>query len=230
MTHVPIKCWPAHERPRERLLKDGATGLSDAELLALVLGSGQRGLSAVDTARRALAAFGDLGSLLAADVRAHRHVRSGFGPARVALLKATHELAKRALSNALQRGESFDQPAALAQFFKLSLAQRAVEVFAVIALDSRLRKLGYIELFQGTLDRTQVHVAEVVRFALAQRASNIVVAHNHPSGSREASRDDVELTKRLQQALALVDVRLVDHYIVADGEPVSMQRTGHFSW
>lgn len=222
MTYSSIKQWPAAERPRERLLANGAAHLSDAELLALLLGSGQQGISAVDMARRALASFGDLNALMKADLKSHRNKRSGFGPARFALLQAAHELARRALAHTLERGVEMSNPQTVGEFFKISLQRSPTEVFALMALDLRLRKIAYAELFQGTIDRASVYCAEVVRFALKHHAYALVIAHNHPSGVAEPSSSDVQLTLRLRDALALVDVRLLDHWIIGDSEPTSM--------
>jgi len=226
MTHFSIKQWPQSERPRERLLAQGAQRLSDAELLAIILGSGQRGCSAVDQARRALAAFGGLKSLMHANLAAHKSHKSGFGPARFAALQAAQELARRLLGSAIERGTELNTPQALGDFFKLSLAQSPTEVFAVLALDLKLRKIAYAELFQGTIDRAPVYTGEVVRFALKHHAYAIVLAHNHPSGVAEPSACDVKMTLRLRDALALVDVRLIDHFIVGDSVPTSLVQRG----
>lgn len=208
------------------MLAQGAAALSDAELLGILLGSGQPGKNAVDLARRALLEFGSLHSLLDADLSAHKRLRSGFGPARYAALKAATELTRRALGTQLNSREEMSSPLALAQFFELSLRSAKLEVFAAVALDTHLRQLAYAELFHGTTDRSAVYVGEVVRFALKHRAISLAVAHNHPSGIAEPSPSDVKLTMRLRDALALVDVRLIDHFIVGNGTPTSFAQRG----
>lgn len=220
-----IRDWPADERPREKLLARGARALSDAELLAIFLGSGLRGQDAVTTARDLLRGHGPLRRLLD---RAPAELARlpGLGPARACKLAAALELAGRHLAAGLERGEALTDPASAGRYFAQRLRGLAQEVFAVLFLDTRHRALAFEELFRGTLDGTEVHPREVVRRALAHNAAAVIVGHNHPSGNPEPSAADRGVTHRLREALALVDVRLLDHFIVGDGPPVSMAARG----
>ena len=220
-----IRDWPAGERPREKLLARGAAALSDAELLAIFLGSGLRGQDAVATARQLLAAHGPLRTLLERDAPALARL-PGLGPARASRLAAALELCARVLAAGLQRGEAMTDPAAAGRYFAQRLRARPHEVFAALFLDSRHRALAFEELFTGTIDGAEVHPREVVRRALAHNAAAVIVGHNHPSGSSEPSAADRAVTARLKQSLALVDVRLLDHFVVGDGAPASMAARG----
>lgn len=220
-----IRDWPAGERPREKLLARGAAALSDAELLAIFLGSGLRGQDAVATARQLLAAHGPLRTLLERDAPALARL-PGLGPARASRLAAALELRARVLAAGLQRGEAMTDPAAAGRYFAQRLRARPHEVFAALFLDSRHRALAFEELFTGTIDGAEVHPREVVRRALAHNAAAVIVGHNHPSGSSEPSAADRAVTARLKQSLALVDVRLLDHFVVGDGAPASMAARG----
>ncbi|TWI13631.1 RadC family protein [Aerolutibacter ruishenii] len=220
-----IRDWPAAERPREKLLARGAGALSDAELLAIFLGSGLRGRDAVATARDLLAAHGPLRPLLERSPNALAKL-PGLGPARACALAAALELGHRHLCAELQRGETMTDPQAAGRYFAQRLRGRPHEVFAVLFLDTRHRALGFEELFQGTLDGAEVHPRVVVQRALALNAAAVIVGHNHPSGNPEPSAADRAVTARLKQALALVDLRLLDHFVIADGPPVSLAARG----
>ncbi len=220
-----IRDWPADERPREKLLARGAVALSDAELLAIFLGSGLRGQDAVTTARQLLATTGSLRGLLEGGPDTLSRL-PGLGPARASRLAAALELGNRVLAADLARGEAMADPAAAGRYFARRLRGVAHEVFAVLFLDTRHRALAFEELFRGTIDGAEVHPREVVRRTLAHNAAAVIVGHNHPSGSREPSAADRAVTAQLKQALALVDVRLLDHFVIGDGAPVSLAARG----
>ncbi|MCD9007812.1 DNA repair protein RadC [Luteimonas sp. XNQY3] len=217
--------WPAGERPREKLLGHGAAALSDAELLAIFLGSGLRGQDAVATARHLLAAHGPLRTLIERGA-AGLAALPGLGPARACALTAALELGNRVLAADLARGEAMTDPGAAGRYFSQRLRGFAHEVFAVLFLDSKHRALAFEELFRGTIDGAEVHPREVVRRALAHNAAAVIVGHNHPSGSREPSVADHAVTAQLKHALSLVDVRLLDHFVVGDGAAVSLAARG----
>lgn len=220
-----IRDWPAGERPREKLLLRGAGALSDAELIALFLGSGVRGQDAVGTARELLTLHGPLRELLerGANGLAELH---GIGPARACKLAAALELGQRVLAADLERGAVLTDPASAGRYFAQRLRGLPHEVFAVMFLDTRHRTIAFEEMFRGTLDGAEVHPREVVRRALAHNAAAVIVGHNHPSGNPEPSAADRAVTVRLKQALALVDLRLLDHFVIGDGAPVSMAARG----
>ncbi len=220
-----ISDWPAEERPREKLLKLGAASLSNAELLAVLIGHGQPGMTAVDLARSALVSFGGLRKLLdatPASIGSH----PGWGPARVARLLATVELSRRHLGEEIHRSDKLRSPSDTRNFLRSRLRNYDHEVFAVLFLDNQHRVLAYEELFRGTLDSCTVHPREVVKRSLALRAGAVILAHNHPSGAAEPSNADRQITRRLQEALALVEVRTLDHLVIGDGEPVSFAERG----
>lgn len=220
-----IREWPAGERPREKLLARGAGALSDAELLAIFLGSGLRGCDAVATARALLAEHGPLRALLERPAAALARL-PGLGPARACALAGAIELGHRQLAADLARGEALADPQAAGRYFARRLRGHPCEVFAALFLDTRHRALGFEELFRGTVDGAEVHPREVARRALAHNAAALIVGHNHPSGSPEPSAADRAVTARLKQALALVDVRLLDHFVIGDGAPVSLAARG----
>jgi DNA repair protein RadC len=220
-----IRDWPAAERPREKLLARGVGALSDAELLAIFLGSGLRGRDAVSTARALLAAHGPLRALLERTPRALAQL-PGLGPARACALAAALELGGRHLAADLERGEALTDPGAAGRYFAQRLRHQPFEVFAALFLDTRHRALAFEELFRGTVDGAEVHPREVARRALALNAAAVIVGHNHPSGNPEPSAADRAVTARLKQALALVEIRLLDHFVVADGPPVSLAARG----
>ena len=220
-----IRDWPEGERPREKLLAHGATRLSDAELLAVFLGSGTRGLTAVDLGRRLLDASGNLRALLDQPPAALARL-AGVGPARAAVLSGALELGTRHLAQGLARGEALTDPARAGEYLARRLRALPHEVFACLFLDTRHRVIAFEELFRGTLDGAEVHPREVVQRCLAHNAAAVRLGHNHPSGSAEPSTADRAVTSRLKQALALVDVRLLDHFVIGDGAPCSMARLG----
>ena len=214
-----ISDWPAGERPRERLLALGPAALSDAELLAIYLRVGVRGKSAVDLARELLQRFdGRLGALVEASLDELASV-SGIGLAKAAQLKASFELARRALHQEMQVRDSFTSPGRVRDWLRLKLGQRPQEVFMALWLDAQNRLLKAEELFTGSLTATSVYPREVVKAALASNAAAVILAHNHPSGVAEPSSADEMLTRNLKSALALVDVRVLDHFIVAGNSP-----------
>lgn len=220
-----IQEWPSAERPREKLLARGAGALSDAELLAIFLGSGLRGHDAVATARNLLNAHGPLRALLECSPTQLLRLPS-LGPARACTLAAALELASRHLSAQLERGEALADPGAAGRYFAQRLRGQPHEVFAALFLDASHRAIAFEELFRGTIDGAEVHPREVVRRALVHNAAAVIVGHNHPSGNPEPSAADRAVTLRLRQALDLVDTRLLDHFVIADGPPVSMAARG----
>jgi DNA repair protein RadC len=220
-----IRDWPETERPREKLLARGPSSLSDAELLALFLGSGTAGQDAVASARSLLMQQDGLRPLLDRDTRALTRLR-GIGPARACLLSAALELGNRHLAAQLERGEALGEPGAAGRYFAQRLRKLGHEVFAVLYLDTRHRALAFEELFRGGIDGAEVHPRIVVQRALAHGAAAAIIGHNHPSGSPEPSAADRTVTLRIKQALALVDVRLLDHFVIGDGPPTSMAQLG----
>ena len=222
---MPIHQWPQDERPREKLLQRGAGALSDAELLALFLGSGTAGMDAVASARALLLQTGGLAGLGQLDAAGLHRLR-GLGPARSALLLAAQELGARLLAAGLKRGPAVTDERAAGRLFSQRLRAHPHEVFACLFLDSRHRMLAFEELFRGTIDGSEVHPREVVRRCLAHNAAAVIVGHNHPSGVAEPSAADRQITRRLQDALALIDVRVLDHFIVGEGEPYSFAARG----
>jgi len=224
---MAIRDWPAAERPRERLALQGAAALSDAELLAIFLRVGVRGKSAVDLARELLASFdGDLAALGAASTKELARL-PGIGPAKAAQLAATLELARRALAGPLKLKDALASPQAVRDWLRLSLGNLQHEVFVALWLDAQNRLIASEELFRGTLTQTSVYPREVVKRALAHNAGAVILAHNHPSGLAEPSRADEVLTSSLKQALAIIDVKLLDHFIVTGGStPLSFAERG----
>lgn len=222
---MTIKDWPAAERPRERLLAHGPQALSDAELIALFLRTGLAGRTALDLARDGLARFHSLGGLLAA-APSELAAMPGFGPAKSTQLQAVLELARRSLREDVRRDTVLGSPGAVRDYLRLTLARREHEVFMALFLDAQNRLLAAEELFRGTLTQTSVYPREVVKRALAFNAAAVIFAHNHPSGVAEPSRSDELLTSGLKQALTLVDVRVLDHLIVAGSAMVSFAERG----
>jgi len=220
-----ITDWPDAERPREKLLAHGPGALSDAELLAIFLRTGIPGRNAVDLARDLLAEHGGLRTLLGLSQRDFCRA-PGLGQAKYAQLQAVLEMARRHLGESLKRGEVMSRPEEVRRFLQSQLRDHPFEVFACLYLDNRHRVIAFRELFRGTIDQASVHPREVVRAALDCNAAAVILAHNHPSGVAEPSRADEELTRRLKQALALVDIRVLDHLIVGDGPCVSMAERG----
>ena len=220
-----IRDWPESERPREKLLARGPGSLSDAELLALFLGSGIRGQDAVASARALMSGAGGLRRLLDLDATALTR-RRGIGPARACLLAAALELGQRHLAAQLERGEALSDPGAAGRYFAQRLRGLGHEVFAVLYLDTRHRALGFEELFRGGIDGAEVHPRIIVQRALVHGAAAAIIGHNHPSGNPDPSAADRAVTTRIKQALALVDVRLLDHFVIGDGPPTSMAQRG----
>ncbi len=220
-----IKGWPESERPREKLLRRGPQALSDAELLALFVRSGTRGRTAVDVARGALVASGGIRGLLDLD-REELCRLPGFGPARYVELQACLEIGRRHLATQLDRGEPLTTPDATSRFLMAKLRHLPFEVFSCLFLDNRHRVIEFEEMFRGTIDGATVHAREVVRRSLNLNAAAVIFAHNHPSGVAEPSHADRLLTEQLESALSLVEVRVLDHLVVGDGECVSFVERG----
>lgn len=218
---MSIKSLPPDQRPREKLLRQGPRALADAELLAILLRTGHGGQDALGLSYSLLERSGGLGALLrnAADA-------PGLGPARRAELGAVVELARRTLGQELEQGPVFDSPARVREYLQLEIAHREQEIFMVLFLDSQHQLIAAEEMFRGTLSQTSVYPREVVKRALARNAAAVVLAHNHPSGCAEPSTADAHLTQVLRQALALVDVRVLDHFVVTGHTVTSMAERG----
>lgn len=217
--------WPEEDRPREKLLARGAAALTDTELVALLIMSGRKGRHVMEIARELLQAHGSLRQLLDKSPK-EMSALPGLGVAKACMLVASLELAQRHLSAKLAQGELVSDPDAARRYFKHRLRGRPVEVFAAIFLDTRNRMLAYDELFSGTIDTASVYPREVARRALLHNAAAVIVSHNHPSGHAEPSAADRHITRELQQGLALLGVRLLDHVVVGEDEPVSMAERG----
>lgn len=222
---MSIRNWPAEDRPRERLLKHGASSLTDAQLLAIFLRTGVAGMSAVDLARRLLDEFGGLRALLEADQLSFS-AHLGLGPAKFAQLQAVLEMSRRHLAERLERNSVLESPMAVREYLTAQLRHEKHEVFGCLFLDTKHRVLAFEAMFQGTIDGASVYPRQIVKRALAHNAAALILCHNHPSGLVEPSQADRELTLRLQEALALVDVRVLDHFIIGDGAPLSMAECG----
>ena len=222
---MAITDWLAEERPRERLLAKGAESLSDAELIAIFLRTGVKGRSALDIARELLVRFGSVSALFAADARALSGM-TGLGDAKCAQLVAVMEVARRALRETMSRGNALSSPRTVRDFLRLKLQDRPHEVFAAVFLDAQNRVLAVEELFRGTLTQTSVYPREVVKRALHFNAAALIFAHNHPSGIAKPSRSDEALTQALKQALALVDVKVLDHFVIGGGAAMSFAERG----
>lgn len=223
--HMTIKDWPAAERPREKLLQRGAEALSDAELLAIFLRTGVTGLSAVDLARQLLADFGGLRPLLEAD-RGEFCRGRGLGDAKYVQLQAVLEMARRHLAETLQRSNALCSPGAVRDYLAAQLRHRSREVFCCLYLDTQHRVIAFEELFEGTLNAASVYPREVVQAALRKNAAAVILAHNHPSGVSEPSQADIWITERLGKALELVDIKVLDHMIVGEGQALSFAEQG----
>ncbi|EGV37167.1 RadC family protein [Neisseria weaveri] len=222
---MSIKQWPEGERPREKLLERGAAALSDAELLAVLLRVGTRGMSAVDLARYLLNEFGSLGNLLSAEAKVLSRYK-GMGLAGYTQFAVVREIGRRVLSEELRQQPVFTSPENVLDFLRLQLGLEKVEVSMVLLLNQQNQLIAERELSRGTVSENTVYVREVVKLALDQHAASIILAHNHPGGSPEPSPEDVAFTKRLRQALELVDVRLLDHFIVTAQRAVSFAERG----
>lgn len=220
-----IRAWPRTERPREKLLDAGASALTDAELLAILLGTGCTGRSALDIARELLSEHGSLRGLLGAE--RHVLIRSrGIGVARYAVLHAALEITRRHYQSIMRQGPLMASPESTRAFLVSQLRDRPYETFCCLYLDNRHRLIRFEELFRGTIDGASVHPREVVRQALHYNAAALILAHNHPSGVAEPSQADELITRRLRESLALIDIRVLDHFIVGDGACVSFAERG----
>ena len=222
---MAITDWPEDERPRERLLAQGAAALSDAELLAIFLRVGVKGKSAVDLARDLVARFGGLNRLFAASSTELSTVH-GIGPAKYVQLQAVLEMSRRALAEEMTQGSAFASPGAVRDFLRLHLAGLPHEVFFALWLDAQNRLIAAEELFRGTIDGASVHPREVVRRVIETNAAAVIFAHNHPSGVAEPSQADLRITQRLKDALALIEVRVLDHLIIGEGPGTSLAERG----
>lgn len=222
---MSIRDWPAAERPREKLLERGAASLSDAELLAIFLRTGGSGRSAVDLARHLLQQFGSLRALLEANLTAFSS-ELGLGPAKFAQLQAVMEMARRNMGEDLKRESVLQNPDQVRRYLKALLRHEPHEVFGCLFLDSKNRVQTFEVLFHGSINMAHVHARQVVKRALAHNSAALILCHNHPSGVKDASEADIELTRYLKQALALVDVVVLDHLIIGDGDPLSMAEYG----
>ncbi len=223
---MAITDWPEHERPRERLLEHGASALTDAELLAIFLRTGVSGKSALDLARDLMIRFdGSLRRLVDADF-GELSGTSGIGKAKATQLMAVIELARRGLAEEMRQGVNLALPQAVRDYLRLTLEARPYEVFMALYLDAQNRVIAADELFRGTLSQTSVYPREVVKLALAHNAGGVIFAHNHPSGLADPSRADELLTQALKQALALVDVKVLDHFVIGHGIAVSFAERG----
>jgi len=222
---MTIKQLPERQRPRERLIADGAAALSDAELLAIFLRVGVPGCSAVELGQQMLRHFGSINALFGASVGEFSSLH-GLGPAKFAQLKAVMELAKRAMGEQLARPRAMAEPAAVADYLRSCLTGRPHEIFLVLFMDVKMRLIATEELFRGTVSQTNVYPREVVKAALRHNASSVILAHNHPSGIAQPSEADRLLTRSLCKALALVEVKVVDHVIVAGRDAYSFSEHG----
>ena len=222
---MAITHWPIHERPREKLLTRGPAALSDAELLAIFLRTGCAGKSAVDLARELLQEFGGLRQLLEADQDSFCRA-NGMGSAKYSQLQAVMEMARRHLAESLRAGDLLSSAALARDYAMARLRHHRQEVFAVMFLDNKHRLLAFEEMFFGTIDGASVYPREVVKKALAHNAAAVILTHNHPSGVADPSQADMRITERLQAALELVDVRVIDHLVVGAEEVVSFAEHG----
>lgn len=222
---MAITDWPVEERPREKLLQRGPGALSDAELLAIFLRTGVRGKTAVDLARDLLNEYGGLRALLEAD-QTRFCAGNGLGEAKYVQLQAVLEMGRRHLFDTLKRGVALGSPDDTRRFLQARLRHYSYEVFGCLFLDNRHRVIEFEEMFRGTIDSASVHPREVVRRALALNAAAVILAHNHPSGVAEPSSADYRLTHQLRDALALVDIRVLDHMVIGDGETISLAERG----
>jgi DNA repair protein RadC len=219
---MAISDWPAGERPRERLLAQGAASLSDAELLAVMLRTGLPGKSAVELGRELLARFKGVSGLFGADLAGIK----GLGPAKRAVFEAAIELARRSLKDDLRQTSTLTSPGAVRDYLRLAIAEREHEVFVCLWLDAQHRVVESQEIFRGTLTQTSVYPREIVKAALKANAAAVIFAHNHPSGAAQPSQADELLTRNLKDALALVEVKVLDHFVVAGNQAISFAERG----
>src|ERR671919_336073 len=219
---VAISDWRPEERPRERLLARGARALSDAELVAILLRTGMRNKTAVDLAGELLEKFGGMAKMLEADLRGIK----GLGPAKTAQFAAAFEILRRSLDEKLRERSALTSPGAVRDYLRFALGQREHEVFVCIWLDAQHRVMSFEEIFSGTLTQTSVYPREIVKKALARNAAAVIFAHNHPSGVAQPSQADELLTRSLKEALALVEVKVLDHFVVAGNQAISFAERG----
>ena len=222
---MSIRDWPAAERPREKLLEHGSSSLSDAELLAIFLRTGVSGKSAVDLARHLLNEFGSLRALLEADLSSFCRPL-GLGPAKFTQLQAVLEMGRRHLAERLRRDCALESPQAVRDFLTSQVRHEQHEVFGCLFMDTKHRMLAFEVLFRGSIDSASVYPRQVVKRALAHNAAAVIFCHNHPSGISLPSEADRTLTQRLTKALDLIEVRVLDHFIVGEGQPLSMVEHG----
>lgn len=222
---MSIRDWPAAERPREKLLEHGSSSLSDAELLAIFLRTGVSGKSAVDLARHLLNEFGSLRALLEADLSSFCRPL-GLGPAKFTQLQAVLEMSRRHLAEHLRRDCALESPQAVRDFLTSQVRHEPHEVFGCLFMDTKHRMLAFEVLFRGSIDSASVYPRQVVKRALAHNAAAVIFCHNHPSGISLPSEADRTLTQRLTEALDLIEVRVLDHFIVGEGQPLSMVEHG----
>ena len=222
---MAISDWPESDRPREKLVKNGATSLSDTELLAIFLRTGMVGKSAVDLARDLLKQFGSLTNLFAANQQEFCQL-PGMGIAKYTQLQAVLEMARRALGDEFKNKDIMDSPELVRDYLRLTLQNKQHEIFLGIFLDTKNRTIATEELFNGTLTHTSVYPREVIKRALHHNAAAMIFAHNHPSGVAEPSHADKALTATLKQALALIDVKVLDHFIIGNGTTLSFAENG----
>ena len=220
---MAISDWPLAERPRERLLAEGAKVLSDAELLAVLLRTGHQGKSAVDLARDLLKKYKGIAAMLEAH---DLETVTGLGPAKRAQFAAAIELSRRALQEQMEKRNALTSPGAVRDYLRLSLGHREEEAFICIWLDAQHKVIEIEEAFSGTLTQTSVYPREIVKAALARNAAAVIFAHNHPSGVAQPSQADELLTRNLREALALVEVKVLDHFIVAGNQAISFAERG----
>jgi DNA repair protein RadC len=219
---MAILDWRPEERPRERLLARGAKALSDAELVAILLRTGLRNKTAVDLASELLGKFGSVAKMLEADLRGIK----GLGPAKTAQFAAAFEILRRSLDEKLKERSALTSPGAVRDYLRFTLGRREHEVFVCIWLDAQHRVIDFEELFEGTLTQTSVYAREIVKKALARNAAAVIFAHNHPSGVAQPSQSDELLTRNLKEALALIEVKVLDHFIVAGSHAISFAERG----
>ena len=222
---MSIKSWPACERPREKLLQQGEQALSDAELLAIFLRTGLPGLNAVELARSMLLQHGSLSRIVQLPLAQFKQT-AGLGSAKYAQLRASLEMARRHLQQGLHDAPVFTQPEQVKSYLQAQLQHRQRECFAALFLDNQHRLLAFEPIFEGTIDRAPVHPREVLKLALAHNAAALIISHNHPSGVAEPSQSDRLITDRLKEAMALIDIRLLDHIVVGMGSTVSFAERG----
>jgi DNA repair protein RadC len=222
---MKIQDWPINERPREKLLQLGAHTLSDAELLAILINTGVKGHSAVELARMAINQFGSVQSLLFASKQQLVKL-PGLGQAKYALLQACNELFKRAMAEKLKQQNCFTSADTASDYLRAQLAQNKREVFAMLLLDSQHQLIAYREMFTGTINSAAVYPRELVKQAMDDNAAAVILAHNHPSGVAEPSQADIQITQRIKQAFALVDVAVLDHFVIGHSSAVSFAQRG----